>query len=55
MRPMCFLRIDFQWFLTNFDLISRLGNSLTSFDALSFLLRLNGRLIKVLDSQVCTN
>ena len=66
-EQMFFLPIERSWgrcvsralisggFWQNFDLIRRLANSLTSFDALSFLLRLNDRWIKVLDSQVCTN
>ena len=49
--------IDFPWILsvTEFDLWSILGNSLTSFEAKSSLLRLNDRLIKDLVSQVWSN
>ena len=52
-KLMCFLCIDFLCILslTEFDLWSSLGNFLTSFEAWSFLLWLNDRLIKVLVSQ----
>ena len=56
-KLMCFLCIDFLCILalTEFDLWSSLGNSLTSFEVWSFLLWLNDHLIKVLVSQVWSN
>ena len=49
--------IDILWSLslTEFDLWSILGNSLTSFEVQSFLLPLNGRLLEKLVSQVWSN